>query len=91
MKDWYSHVGRMLTHVNDMLHPHRFEDIVKDDFAALRQIRQEKRRRIERAIAHGSREHPDADLLGRNPLSSTRRALCNTARVRSIPWTNTRR
>jgi hypothetical protein len=27
----------MLTHVNDMLHPHGFEDIVKDDFAALRQ------------------------------------------------------
>jgi len=27
----------MLTHVNEMLHPHGFEDIVKDDFAALRQ------------------------------------------------------
>jgi hypothetical protein len=38
MKDWYNHVGRMLTHVNDMLHPHGFEDIVKDDFAALRQM-----------------------------------------------------
>ena len=27
----------MLTHVNEKLHPHGFEDIVKDDFAASRQ------------------------------------------------------
>jgi len=33
----------MLTHVNDMLHPHGFEDIVKDDFAALRQTLQRRR------------------------------------------------
>src|SRR5208283_2091301 len=29
MKDWHNHVGRMLTYVNDVLHPHGFEDIVK--------------------------------------------------------------
>ena len=30
----------MLTYVNEVLHPHGFEDIVKDDFAALRQMLQ---------------------------------------------------
>jgi hypothetical protein len=40
MKDWYNHVGSMLTYVNEVLHPHGFEDIVKDDFAALRQMLQ---------------------------------------------------
>jgi internalin A len=43
MKDWYNHVGHMLTHGNDMLRPHGFEDIVKDDFAALRQMLQRRR------------------------------------------------
>jgi internalin A len=43
MKYWYNHVGRMLTYVNDVLHPHGFEDIVKDDFAALRQMLSRRR------------------------------------------------
>jgi hypothetical protein len=43
MKDWYNHVGNMLTYVNDVLHPQGFEDIVKDDFAALRQMLQRRR------------------------------------------------
>jgi internalin A len=38
MKEFSNHVGAMLTHVNDVLHPHGFQDIVKDDFAALRQM-----------------------------------------------------
>lgn len=38
MKDWYNHVGDMLVYVNDVLTPHGFEAIVKDDFAALRQM-----------------------------------------------------
>jgi len=33
----------MLTHLNDMLRPHGFEDIVKDYFAALRQMLQRRR------------------------------------------------
>jgi hypothetical protein len=43
MRDWYSHVGGMLTHVNDVLHPHGFEAIVKENFAALRQMLQRAR------------------------------------------------
>ena len=43
MRRWHNEVGDMLTHVNDMLHPHGFEDIVKDDFAALRQMLQRRR------------------------------------------------
>jgi internalin A len=43
MKDWYSHVGGMLTHVNDVLHTHGFEAIVKENFAALRQMLQRAR------------------------------------------------
>jgi hypothetical protein len=40
MKDWYNHVGDMLVYVGDLLHPHGFEAIVKDDFSALRQMLQ---------------------------------------------------
>jgi internalin A len=38
MQDWYNHVGDMLAYVNDKLSPHGFDEIVKDDFAALRQM-----------------------------------------------------
>jgi internalin A len=38
MKRWHNEVGDMLTYVNDVLHPHGFEDIVKDDFAGLHQM-----------------------------------------------------
>jgi hypothetical protein len=33
----------MLAYVNDVLHPHGFDEIVKDDFAALRQMLQRHR------------------------------------------------
>jgi len=38
MRDWAYHVADILAYVNDVLHPHGFEAIVKDDFAALRQM-----------------------------------------------------
>jgi internalin A len=38
MQDWHNHVGDILAHVNDVLHPHGFEAIVEDNFAALRQM-----------------------------------------------------
>jgi hypothetical protein len=38
MKQWYMHISDMLRHVNDVLNPHGFEEILKDDFAALRQM-----------------------------------------------------
>jgi hypothetical protein len=40
MRDWANHVSDMLAYVNDVLHPHGFEAIVKNDFAALRQMLQ---------------------------------------------------
>jgi internalin A len=44
MQDWHNRVGDILAYVNDVLHPHGFEAIVKDDFAALRQM-------LQRAVA----------------------------------------
>jgi internalin A len=41
MQKWYLDVSDMLAHVNDVLHPHGFEAIVKDDFAVLRQMLQQ--------------------------------------------------
>jgi hypothetical protein len=41
--DWHNHVSDMLAHVNDVLHPHGFEAIVKDDFASLCQMLQQTR------------------------------------------------
>jgi internalin A len=38
MQDWYNRIGDMLAYVNDKLHPHGFDEIVKDDFASLRQM-----------------------------------------------------
>jgi internalin A len=38
MQDWHNRVGDILAYVNDVLHPHGFEAIVKDDFAALRRM-----------------------------------------------------
>jgi len=46
MKDWYNHVGDMLVYVNGVLHPHGFEEIVKDGFAALRQMLQGARSKL---------------------------------------------
>jgi hypothetical protein len=40
IKDWHNRVGDILAYANDVLHPHGFEAIVKDDFAALRQMLQ---------------------------------------------------
>ena len=38
MQDWHNRIGDMLAYVNNVLSPHGFEEIVKDDFAALRQM-----------------------------------------------------
>ena len=43
MKDWHNRIGDMLAYVNDVLSPHGFDEIVKDDFAALRQMLQRRR------------------------------------------------
>jgi internalin A len=43
MQDWHNRIGNMLAFVNDVLTPHGFDEIVKDDFAALRQMLQQWR------------------------------------------------
>jgi len=43
MQDWHNRVGDMLAYANDVLKPRGFEEIVRDDFAALRQMLQSKR------------------------------------------------
>jgi hypothetical protein len=43
MKRWHDEVGDMLAYMNNKLHPYGFEDIVKDDFSALRQMLQRHR------------------------------------------------
>jgi internalin A len=40
MQQWYPQVSDILRYMNDVLHPHGFDQIVKDDFAALRQMLQ---------------------------------------------------
>jgi internalin A len=37
MQEWHNRIGDMLAYVNDVLSPHGFDEIVKDDFASLRQ------------------------------------------------------
>ena len=44
MRRWHNEVGDMLGYVNDVLYPRGFEAIVKDDFAALRQMLEERAR-----------------------------------------------
>jgi len=43
MQKWHLDIGEMLTYVSDVLSPHGFDEIVKDDFAALRQMLQRHR------------------------------------------------
>jgi internalin A len=43
MRRWHNEVGDMLAYMNDVLTPHGFDEIVKDDFAALRQMLQQRR------------------------------------------------
>jgi internalin A len=38
MQEWHNRIGDMLAYVNDKLVPHGFDEIVKDDFAGLRQM-----------------------------------------------------
>ena len=38
MKDWHNNVGDMLAYANRVLTPPGFDEIVKDDFASLRQM-----------------------------------------------------
>jgi hypothetical protein len=41
MRKWHLDIGEMPTYVSDVLTPHGFDEIVKDDFAALRQMLQQ--------------------------------------------------
>ena len=43
MQKWHLDIGEMLTYVSDVLCPHGFDEIVKNDFAALRQMLQRRR------------------------------------------------
>jgi hypothetical protein len=43
MQEWHNRIGDMLAHVNDVLTPHGFDEILKDDFAELRQMLQRRR------------------------------------------------
>ncbi len=38
MQEWHARIGEMLAYVTDVLTPHGFDEFVKDDFAALRQM-----------------------------------------------------
>jgi hypothetical protein len=40
MQKWYLDVGEILAHVSDVLTPHGFDEILKDDFVSLRQMLQ---------------------------------------------------
>jgi hypothetical protein len=42
MQEWHNRIGDMLAYLNDVLAPHGFDEIVKDDFAALRQVLQRR-------------------------------------------------
>ena len=42
-QEWHNRTGDMLAYLNDVLHPHGFDEIVKDDFAALRQMLTKRR------------------------------------------------
>jgi hypothetical protein len=42
MQEWHNRIGDMLAYLNDVLAPHGFDDIVKDDFAVLRQMLQRR-------------------------------------------------
>jgi hypothetical protein len=44
MRRWHNEVGDMLAYINDVLHPHGFDAIVKDNFAALRHMLEERTR-----------------------------------------------
>ena len=43
MQEWHNRIGDLLAYVNDVLTPHGFDEIVKDDFASLRQMLQQRR------------------------------------------------
>jgi hypothetical protein len=42
MQKWYLDVGDILAYVNDVLSPHGFDEVVKDDFAGLREMLQQR-------------------------------------------------
>jgi internalin A len=43
MQEWHNRIGDMLAFVNDVLTPNGFDEIVKDDFAKLRHMLQQRR------------------------------------------------
>jgi hypothetical protein len=38
MREWHNRIADILAYINDVLAPHGFDDIVKDNFAELRQM-----------------------------------------------------
>jgi hypothetical protein len=38
MKEWHNRIGDILAYINDVLTLHGFDEIVKDDFAGIRQM-----------------------------------------------------
>jgi hypothetical protein len=55
MQEWHNRIGDMLAYVSDILTLHGFDEIVKDDFAALRQMSRKiipKNHRQEPAVTH---------------------------------------
>jgi hypothetical protein len=38
MREWRNRIGDILAYINDVLTPHGFDEIVKNDFAGLRQM-----------------------------------------------------
>jgi hypothetical protein len=51
MQEWHNRIGDMLAYVSDILTLHGFDEIVKDDFAALRQMSRKIRLRKCNVIA----------------------------------------
>jgi TIR domain/Leucine Rich repeats (2 copies) len=63
MRRWHNEVGDMLAYVNDTLHPHGFDAIVKDDFAGLRQMLERHRAQMN-SDRSGRRPEPPIDYKG---------------------------
>ena len=38
MQEWHNRIADILAYINDVLAPHGFDDIVRDNFAELRQM-----------------------------------------------------
>jgi internalin A len=61
MRRWHNEVGDMLAYMNDLLHPHGFEAIVQDDFAALRQMLRQRMANAVPTTGFSSQDIPKMD------------------------------